>query len=785
MKNKTAVFTVLITGILLIAAAYVSALPAFALSKDALYYEFDGITAVYADGNGYCVSDDNGLTCFDAQNNRITVIKDLSGADSLCGGAGTIALKGGKVYTYSAETGVVTSLINDDSVYIEHIAVAEDGIYCAYGDKIARYSLEGTKDAGFTLDCAGAVAGMTAFQGKIYYSVLNGARCDIYEAGKNEAVYQSLSSFGKLAATSNNLFTVDKSGNLAIADDDGLTPVTEARYIVALFGYGENLYFATDLGEIFLTDSSGNEKLIAASESAEDGFYSHPRYAAARMGNMYVCDYLNDRIVVTDSEGVTSYFAIKRPVWVCVNNGGNVIVAHGGKKITVFASGDFDSVIAEYSLKQNVDAVFTDNTDTLYALAGNTLYALEGGAFSLKASDVESACFSVGGEEYYYSQGSKVYKKDGTEIFDAADEIISMCTDSAGNFFMAVKRAEGSAVIKRSATGETSEIKSDCGSENIALSISLSSAGDAKYGDLIVTDCGLNTVTVLSSSECGVIVNADIPQVKPYDEQNLIRLIKADCHVYSSLTESETVYSLDVGDAIMTAKYDLAENANFSYVCVEDVITKKLVCGFVFKSCIGDAAEYIAPPASKGTVYSEGKNLYALPSLNAEKTRENLPKDTMVSLLNFADYVSAGTRWYFAQLEDGTRGYIPASAVSVRNFIPDGIRPQYNAVIKSYNGSVGAKVYALTDGNYEEIENSFLLTGTKIEVVGAFDTSEKYTEIKYFDERLGTCTCYVETVYIDYNNISVVQIIAIVLAAVTFILLVILVVRLYMRNRKL
>ena len=53
MKNKTAVFTVLITGILLIAAAGVFALPAFALSADAVYYRFDGITAVYADGNGY------------------------------------------------------------------------------------------------------------------------------------------------------------------------------------------------------------------------------------------------------------------------------------------------------------------------------------------------------------------------------------------------------------------------------------------------------------------------------------------------------------------------------------------------------------------------------------------------------------------------------------------------------------------------------------------------------------------------------------------------------------
>lgn len=785
MKNKTAVFTVLITGILLIAAAGVFALPAFALSADAVYYRFDGITAVYADGNGYCVADENGLACFDAQNNRTAFIRDLSGASALSGGAGTLALKEGKVYTYSAETGVVGLLIEDADFFIENIAVTGEGIYCSYGDRIIRYSLEGVRDDGFTIVCEGAVAGMTSFNDKIYYSVVNGARCDIYEAGKEEAVYAGLYSFGKIAATSDNIYAVDKTGNLAFVNDDGLNPVTTGRYVVAAFGYGENIYYATDLGEVFLADALGNETLIAASESAEDGFYSHPRYAAARMGYMYVCDYLNDRIVTINSDGTASSFPIRRPVWACVNNNGNVIVAHGGKKVTVFESGAFSSASAEYSFEQNVAAVFTDNADKLYALAGNTLYALENGAFSSVVSDVDSACFSVGGDEFYYSRGSKVYKKDGTEIFDAQSGILSMCVDSAGNFFTAVKQGEGSAVIKRSAAGDVTVIKDDCGGDKVSVSISLATAGDAAYGDLIVTDSALSTVTVIPASECGVTVNADIPVVKPFDEQNLIRLIKTDCNVYSSLTESEIVYSLSAGQTVMTAKYDLAENANFSYICVEDVITKKLVCGFVFKSCIGEAAQYADPPASTGIVYSEGKNLYALPSLNAEKIRENLPKDTRISLLSFADYECAGIRWYFAQLEDGTRGYIPASAVSVRNFIPDGIRPQYNAVIKSYEGSVGAKAYALTDGKYEEIENSFLLTGTKIEVVGAFDTSEKYTEIKYFDERLGTCTCFVETVYIDYNNISVVQIIAIVLAAVTFILLVILVVRLYMRNRKL
>lgn len=58
-------------------------------------------------------------------------------------------------------------------------------------------------------------------------------------------------------------------------------------------------------------------------------------------------------------------------------------------------------------------------------------------------------------------------------------------------------------------------------------------------------------------------------------------------------------------------------------------------------------------------------------------------------------------------------------------------------------------------------------------------------KIKYFDEKLGTSECYVETIYIDYNNISVVQIIAIALAVITFILLIIMLVRLYMKKRKL
>ena len=77
-----------------------------------------------------------------------------------------------------------------------------------------------------------------------------------------------------------------------------------------------------------------------------------------------------------------------------------------------------------------------------------------------------------------------------------------------------------------------------------------------------------------------------------------------------------------------------------------------------------------------------------------------------------------------------------------------------------------------------------LATGTRIEVVGAFDTSKQYTQVKYLDAELGTLTCYVPTEYVKYNGVNVVPIVAVVVIAITLVLAGIIIGRVVYLNRK-
>ena len=69
-----------------------------------------------------------------------------------------------------------------------------------------------------------------------------------------------------------------------------------------------------------------------------------------------------------------------------------------------------------------------------------------------------------------------------------------------------------------------------------------------------------------------------------------------------------------------------------------------------------------------------------------------------------------------------------------------------------------------------------------MEVVGSFDSSEKYTEVKFVDSH-GTITCFVETAYINYNGINIVLLVAIIVIMITVILASIIVARV-MRNKR-
>jgi|GEM_PF-2865544 hypothetical protein len=776
MKKNSVVAIILCLTVLTISSAFTCAAPANAAGD---YYRFENVTSVYADETGYAVSDEHGLHIFGGS--EPVVIEEMKNAAAVFRVDGYFALTGGSLIKYSSETNKTEDVVSA-SVFTAEYAVYHGGtVYLASETEIRAYSPDG-KALADTYTPKGKIKGLAVAGDKIYYSVQNGAYADIYEADGEAPAFTGIRSDGTIFGA-NGLYSILRTGDICAVDESGEAMLTENRYVAAGFAYGDRIYYATDIGELFYSEN-GRETLIAASESGETGYYSHPKWAAARMGRLLVCDYLNDRLAVVSAEGKTSYIKLPRPTSVCVDNKGEIYVSHSGNKITRIST-DLTDTLATYQTDAAIKGLYTGNDNSLYALCGNRLTAVTGDALT-DATGITSACASAGGDTVYVSKSDGVYELDGTVVFRTDERILSMAADAAGNFFMAVDRSGGSAVIRRAPDGNTSEILSGLQSNEVTVTISRAAAGGAGYGDLIITDARTSRIRFINAKDAGVVMQISAqPQLKPYDEENVIRSALNACGLYSSLNETDIAARIPAGALLIVAKYNVAEDANFSYVFYEDPFSKAFTGGFVFKSNLSEPLAAAEPPAADGVLYTSTANLYELPSLQSEKLKENLAKNTAVNLLPFADYNVTGTDWYRVRLSDGTHGYLPAKSVSVRHFIPDAVRPQYNAEIISVKDSVGAQAYYEKDGEYLPIDEAFLLVGTKVEVVGAFDTSEKYTKIKYFDEKLGTSECYVETIYIDYNNISVVQIIAIALAVITFILLIIMLVRLYMKKRKL
>ena len=140
-----------------------------------------------------------------------------------------------------------------------------------------------------------------------------------------------------------------------------------------------------------------------------------------------------------------------------------------------------------------------------------------------------------------------------------------------------------------------------------------------------------------------------------------------------------------------------------------------------------------------------------------------------------------GYLWYRVLLDGDCDGYVLGTNISLNSYEPVFIRPAVNAEIISYKDSTFATGYALEDGKYVPIAQ--LPTGTKVEVIGAYDSSSKYTQVKFLDPDLGTLTCYVETVYLQYNGVNIVLFVAILVIIITVILAAIIIAR-TMRSKR-
>ena len=719
------------------------------------YFKFDNVSSVYHSGEEVVVGDANAVRTFDESGNLKSETA-IAHATRICqSGSSLFALSGDKIYALSSGT----EYFGDDGT-ITDFAFLNEGLFIARGNEVVKFN-SSTLVNEQSYDFSGKVLSIVSGESDIFVAVQNGNRVDIFTL--NRALHSSqIKIAGALAYADDNLYSLTKSGSVCKISSSTVTAVTSDKFVNCVSG--QTLCYATDEGEVFV----GNNLLLAQS-SSEDGFYSSPTDCEARMGKAVICDYLNDRLVVISDK--TEYFSFPRPKAVTINNAGEIIFAYDKCKIAKINNAGEVSEIA-CPLNGVIDDIYCDNLGSIFVVSGDTLYNLTENKVIFDGVAHLGAVRST--DKFFIAQGSFV--TDGTSaLFSTSGVIDALCVDEGNNFFYL---SDGSLYRY---DGQAHTVIESGFSNEVSVTLSRAKNGFVSYGDVIVCDSVNSQVKVINAQKAGsVMASAVAPDCSDYDERDIIRTTLSSCSIYATPNETDVKFNLEKDSKLIVAKYDILPN--FSYVFYEDVVTKTLIRGYVFKSNLSKPLVYSVPPASEGKVYAEGTNVYALPSLNSEKLCENVPVDTTLSLLSFTEY-SDSVKWYRVDY-NGQIGYVISTALSVRHFIPNDERPQCDGVIIEYKGNSIAQLYELIDGQFVKLNGEFLLSGTEIDVVGTFDTSEKFTKIKYFDKELGTLTCYVVTCYVDYNSVSVVQIIALVIALVTTVLLTLFIVKIVKKHNR-
>lgn len=283
----------------------------------------------------------------------------------------------------------------------------------------------------------------------------------------------------------------------------------------------------------------------------------------------------------------------------------------------------------------------------------------------------------------------------------------------------------------------------------------------------------------------------------------IIRLALDDTPAFPIPVDMTSDYTIAKGRKVIVPIDQQNTPKEFFMILVDDVASGKLIRRYVYKDALSEPLPYSDPPegATVATVYHNATPIYKWPSPNSQHVVNSADKDSQLALLQFVitytdidgttrtytdDY---GNKWYRVIVDTDKEGYVLASNVSLLEYEPTAIHPAYNAEIIEYDGVTSATVYKLDDdGNIVPwTEIAALPAGTRVEVIGAFDTSVEYTQIKFFNPELnGSLTCYVRTEHIDYDGVNVVLLIAILVTVVTVILITVIIARVvYLKKKRL
>lgn len=783
------------------------------------YHCFESPVSVFADSIGLLVVGKTHIETVSGET-KVTAKRELS-ADKVYRHAEhgehseyLIALKDGVITLYCGENeGIrlgIENIIDFDAESDTLYALTGSSLFTVRlsadnfdNDQIEEISLGSDR----TANTAKSVA---VLNGTVYVTVDSafGRKQDICVVSKNGALSAVMMQTDVILSfcandTDNTLYalTRDELTCYTVSANGGLIPARSARgtqlsYIYAHDGF---VYALDTLNALHkFSDDLSVDKVLLASGSIAKGFFNMPTGAAAKNSTLYIADSMNGRIAVYGKSGI-EYLkrSFVNPVSIAADSAGTVYVAYEYSKVGIFRAGDFSEQNETTLTARNIGIIrqlAVDADKTVYILADTGLWRSEKGGVPALIDDTryKSIALSVGKDRLFALSDDVIVSFDengkAQKTADAPADAVSIAVDLDGKVFTLTSSGINGADM--TLDGE----KYTLGGKSGQIILCTVENGFVAHGDAIIVDTYRHRLLKTNARALGArLIDEDyeVPDVvgndKPqYYGEGLIRTVPNGALVFSLPMETKSVYEIAAGRKVIVPQYELEETKEYSLILVDDINTGKLIQGYVYKDALSEPLPYSAPPSNVCSVYNAATPVYKYPSRNSVMVRgyAAVDRNTEFTMLDFvASYRDEyGNLWYRLQLDGTNEGYVFAENVSTMSYEPIFIRPAYNAEIISYKNSKHAIGYKLENGKYSEIAK--LPTGTKVEVIGAFDSSEQYTKVKFLDGERGTMTCYVKTVYIEYDGVNMVLIVAIVVIVITVMLATIIIGKIMLNKRK-
>ncbi len=815
--------------------------------SDVVYYCFDNPSSVFADDKGYIAVGINGADFVPATGGGDITHNDVS-ADKIYRFSVTeenseylVFLAGGKLYYRYSDQADAEIEIDGCIGDVLDFDIEDKKIFALTSTQIACIPLgingPSVEDGVITTLSSDnhskiSAASLAVLNGKIFVAIASvfGNKQDICSIDANVVTDGSSGRLALVRMQSDRLMSVSandytdtlyvltRSELIAYGVSGGGLSATNRTFVKdinCIYAFDDSVYALDSLFALHKFSADLDiDKVIVAAASDTSGFFNMPSGVYAKNSTLYVADTLNGRIATVGNDGVV-YVNRKfdSPVSVAADNDGAVYVAYADNKVGIFSKGLFsisdEQTVTDEKLGKIKQIVVSGKT--LFILAENGIWKLDQNKplELIDEAHYKAITLGLGKNKLYALSDDKLFVITG----DGAQEVCSVQADAVS---VAVDLDETAFILYRDrierCTGKVRDVfKLEL--ENKAYTLSdksgqllicpidvkgVQQTEDASNvidcGNFIVLDTYRHRLLKTDGDELGArYVGSDytLPDgTKPSDR--IVRTVLRDAELFSVPTESASKLTVSAGRRILVPYYELDETPEFAFVLVDDTVNNVLVQGYVYKHLLSEEPlEYVAPPSTLCTVSSKiGTSIKRWPSRFAETAEgyEEVAENTKLLMLDFVDdYVDDyGYYWYKVTLEDGSVGYITAVSVTTMDYYQANILPEYNAEIISYKNSSYAVVYTRDDsGNYVEIPGFKLNTGTKIEVVGSYDSSEKYTKIKFLDEKTHkTVTCYVQTAYVSYGGVNIVLIAAIIVISITVILAIIIIARTTASKRK-